>query len=1602
MPNSNMRLRLVVRRHALPEVRVVFCVQLENDPTIANLLEQVNDVIPLESTEWGLEDYAVELRDPAGHSFDCMHFQQVSVVLKNDEEVFIRPLVTEDRKKRRLSGRDQISTDGKHLIDGIAFGRPRLKNPRDRPPIEIPPLKRRRITYDDEEPGDIDEDDRDVPLLLMEHGEDDDDDASDYKGFEDEEDDEFDGEVDDDLEEDGDIDVEDELDELELADELRDLQKENEQLRDSYMDGDDDALSLPDVESSKNGTNAPTEQAKLDLAVLDKITALRAAFPSAPVPLCEKTLLQCNKDSKKAYNLLLTTRMPVLSFHGMQEHEKRLQLGATTRTLGESAGGNAIEEDDDDEVSGSDAESVSSLVKHHDQHGFPSGSILDGSASAHLAETLRKKGKAVKMPVHTRFDEDEVAAPADNVGYLPLFNEPASDESEDAPSESPEFDIEKEDSESDDESYDGRTISSSTDTDDDDDDDDSDSGPEVESSKRKPEPQGGVKVSKKRRRASVSESEGGPEDGDREENESSSSSDEDDSDDSEESDSSSESSDSDGDSSDDDDEHEGTGNNEAGDSADEDASSHDSSSDSSSSDSDSDSEAEQKTLPKAPTATDATSRPIAEVVAQATESAPLDRRHSPPTESAAPVAPLQGLTATQRRNARRRAKNKSMKAAAAGGSDSGHVSSASASHDTPTSASIAAKKAALLERLGLLDEPVSQSPSNYEGGDKDEGTPRTASRPSPSEALASSQRKSKLDLGAGRRMLFNSLGLKNPKTKADEDKIRESLMKDVRVHNNHRLENADTLAGEEHSNQSTAQKEDPDAWREKITYSAVECCEEGIELSEPPFPFVQRWDPQQRFGKGRGKRKKRNNQDFYEEEPSPKKRRYADQHEYLDGDSYFSAAGETTNADITLNYDDEEPAPEAMEADGAEDSQNAEGAVDEDDLPSLPDDLSTLPLVKEGDVKPGMVLTWKQFLLSKATNWQPQVLSMTGGVIDVHGSGNFRVRLAIRDRNLDRNEASYDDDGNRVYDKFELPGMDDEAEGDEALGYRTISILDMIEPRVLQGVEQESRDAEVSEQRAVSEHIQSVPKPLEREVTRSATDLSTTLDHEPSQTKPHDQMDVDGQHSGETAIPETILEVTEEAQPAELRMSISEERRREISEIITDAGFRKDVDPSLEQQEDLSSPSRQLGEEMSQDRTFGDTTVGTVVAASFSSNAPLLEHDTQQPSLGTTNGTSFVSDYAESQPIVLEPFHGFSDEPDHDSFPASRVGYPRLDVLHSDGGSVVSGRQPDPGFSFQSNSEDPISHLDESRETVNEISDLVRDPHGERGNSAVPNDTVPNSPEISSVDSFPSLSEVFVTASTPGSTPVLTNAAILAATKARKSAVSLDLGYDEVIQLLDHCDDESPDDSEGSNAQDSRERENRDGEDEDEGEESDEQESTFTQEGGRRLSSAARQLVKRPIEKPDIVKIKKEISHSQAARRIPPKPMQGTRVAREAPPPRPRIPRASQPSSFIPPGAEIISILDSSEPEVFEHYADDSIDEDYEGEEGKEEESQMPNGSGWVNKDTNYRTHKGAARGASVPAAASAPRQPVARKPYASQSRALGPRHSKKSMARVF
>jgi hypothetical protein len=87
MSSTDIRLRLTIRRHALPEVKLVWPCAATQDLTIAKLLSLVNEVVTLESEQWGLEDYAVELADGKGGSFECLHFQLVSRVFKEDDQV---------------------------------------------------------------------------------------------------------------------------------------------------------------------------------------------------------------------------------------------------------------------------------------------------------------------------------------------------------------------------------------------------------------------------------------------------------------------------------------------------------------------------------------------------------------------------------------------------------------------------------------------------------------------------------------------------------------------------------------------------------------------------------------------------------------------------------------------------------------------------------------------------------------------------------------------------------------------------------------------------------------------------------------------------------------------------------------------------------------------------------------------------------------------------------------------------------------------------------------------------------------------------------------------------------------------------------------------------------------------------------------------------------------------------------------------------------------------------------------------------------------------------------------------------------------------------
>jgi len=1492
----------------------------------------------------------------------------------------------------------------------VAFGRPRLKTPRGRPPIDIPPLKRRRITYDaEEEDGEEEGEEEYRPMLITERGEDDDDpltvavsatfDDADDEGADEGDDMEFMDESD----------LEDELSGLE--DELRDLQQ------DIAEHGEPADAGTPE----KAHTSSPPPDNAIDLSVLSKITALRAAFPEADVGRCEKVLVRRKNSLKKAYKKLRKSYDPQMSRKEMRKYFKSLAAPAANFPL-------EIEEDagdDDEDDAGEDesgAESVASIVKHYDQHGFPDGSILAGTASTHMAESLRKAGQFVKLPVHTKFDSDddtsmgEPPAPkedkfaqksdssssgedsdssesgvdlgsnADKASKSDTSESSNDDAEETQQSESDSSDEESDRSpESGSESSDeggGKALESDSESSSDDDDD---SGPEVASSKPT-----GPRESDNGGDSDLSS--GGAESDD----DSSSSSIEEESDDEQASDKAQE-------------EKSEEGGAPLANQASSDSSA-DSSSDSSLSESDDEEPSSEPKSGKGSTVLRST--PTAgklhgrsEPTRTAPESSVSSLKPATLETGSASVPHGQGMSKTQMRNARRRAARKGKNAP--GLSNTTSQISTGISLDvvqesaTSIETSLAARKKALLSSLDLpvdqddamitTQKPASHSGANDSPAADSNATPSQSAAPkSPSQlqpefgqdgasgtAVSSPQRRSKVDISAGRRMLFGALGIRNPKSKSDEDKIRADLMKGVRPLANSRLADRPDTApvdGEDGNNQSV--EDEPESWRSKITYRAVECCHDGVELSEPPFPFVQRWDPQQQFwsGKGgrrggQGKRKQRDDHAFYDEDDNrhtTKKRKFRD--ELTEG----WAGDGAMETDVGLNYDDKIP-EEVPEQHGTEQSQ----FTDLDDLPSLPKDVSSLPELRQGQAAAGMVITWKQWLLSKATNWQPTVSNVTAIVVNAEDeAGGLRMVLAKRDRNLDRTEKSFDEDGNRIYDRFEAPDDDDDDvdEGAED-GYRTLQFSELMDPRILQQPLSTPQNP-VLERIPESTGGDEILNSIESEVNDSngdgsgrSGDKSTTLDHEgASNTEQADkQVDAD---IAESVIPETFPEGSaQQLDSVQIDIpthsevfSVSEDRRDEISLLISNAGFRKDISPSILKKVPFHSPSEQL-REMSESAAVRDS-----------------RQTSESPSAALPAGTSTSSRHR-----LVAGKNGAELPSDMDTAPKA-VAYPKLDVQPSPVSTTHSGRQPDADFGadWTAGSFNPLE------DTADESMVLGNTPQNSRGGNgnwkksrkSAMTSSPASAASVSSIGSLPSLSEIFSTARSShnnGQSP--SKAAVLSAIGARKSETIRDHDYEEMMRRLDEGDGQSNDEND-SPVDEKKFAASTAGLNGD-GKSKPTKRSVF-QRRTRRQSKNTPSVEAAAEEDTSSLRSPSPISSfilpSEGA--MAPKKEKDDGNPYSPPADRPRSPpsrpqtrrRAQQQSSSqfsIPSGSVVMSLMTSSpESAVIEHYAEDHIDETY------EDPSPLPDGSGWVKKAAHgsmkgrVRGGGGGGRGASLPVAA--------------------------------
>ncbi|CAD0115194.1 unnamed protein product [Aureobasidium uvarum] len=294
-------------------------------------------------------------------------------------------------------------------------------------------------------------------------------------------------------------------------------------------------------------------------------------------------------------------------------------------------------------------------------------------------------------------------------------------------------------------------------------------------------------------------------------------------------------------------------------------------------------------------------------------------------------------------------------------------------------------------------------------------------------------RRARLDLASSNRLLFNSLGVRAPKNDADRQRLQAKLA----AQTTRKPVTKPTTAAASVEQQEEEGPADVDAWKSKISLSAVECApgSEEYYYSTPPFPFYQRWDPSQHT-----KKRKRGSQAF----DSSKLQRTEEE---LDN-SYSEYYNEGADGDA-LNYgdDEDETAGAAQEADQeAATAQLLAESSDAADLPPLPSDLSTLPLLTTETTLPGAIITFTQFEVSAATNWAPAMSPVrTASIQHISDDKSLGLQLAKRDIP----GRKYDNQGRRLFDKFEMITGDEE-DDDADDGFLEVELGELIDPRLLQ------------------------------------------------------------------------------------------------------------------------------------------------------------------------------------------------------------------------------------------------------------------------------------------------------------------------------------------------------------------------------------------------------------------------------------------------------------------------------------------------------------------------------------------------------------------------
>ena len=408
-------------------------------------------------------------------------------------------------------------------------------------------------------------------------------------------------------------------------------------------------------------------------------------------------------------------------------------------------------------------------------------------------------------------------------------------------------------------------------------------------------------------------------------------------------------------------------------------------------------------------------------------------------------------------------------------------------------------------------------------------------------SLGSSSRRRKIDIESSQRMLINSLGFRAPKTKEERLELQAKLSPERKPAIKSQPINL-------HPEPADPEIDPNDeSWRDKVHVQAFECCHEGVEYSAPPFPFVQRWDPRQRWDDNRSasrrkqEKRKRNNSNYYDNQYDDSFND-AGRNKSPRRDQYHASSAEPQYISNTLNYDQE------MQQNADHSYKNAKSpyedgvsleriqSASEEDFPPLPRDPHELPRLTEADCRPNAIIAFKKLEMSSQSSWVPYVAEYrTAKIMELQDGGMIHIAYAKRDQ--PQLEREFDTEtGERIYSKFEMPGYDEEVDRSTA----SVPFSELIEPVLV-------RDAEGDNPRLLL-HIP------DRSPDRSKQAACV-----------HERPDESADASQVALINGSLNNAIDKLQtPSDLQ------NQNDISQVFRDAGWRSSVGSDIKRQLELS------------------------------------------------------------------------------------------------------------------------------------------------------------------------------------------------------------------------------------------------------------------------------------------------------------------------------------------------------------------------------------------------------------------------------------------------